>query len=169
MKLRLSEWASIADIVGAAAIVVSLLFVGLQIRNSARQTELNTQALQMSAYQSLIGEVNNQSRFFIEELPDWWFEQPGDLSAHQRNQQANFFLMAIRFGDLAFYQHELGMLSDDRLESVIGVLRNMWCRPQFIQFWNGGQGPGFRDNVVSSYRQFVDAGISESCSAGNSE
>lgn len=164
MKLRLSEWANIADIVGAAAIVVSLLFVGLQIRNSARQTELNTQALQMNAYQSLIGEVNNQSRFYIEELPDWWFERPENLSAQELNQQSNFFLMAIRFGDLAFYQHELGMLSGDRLESVIGVLRNMWCRPEFIEFWNGWQGTGFRENVVASYREFVDAGILESCS-----
>ena len=69
--MKLEKWALIAEIIGAVAIVVSLIFVGLEIRNGADQTRLNTQALQMSAYQELIGEVNTLSRFYIQNLDDF--------------------------------------------------------------------------------------------------
>ena len=38
MKLKLSEWASMAEVVGAIAIVVSLIFVGMQINDGNRET-----------------------------------------------------------------------------------------------------------------------------------
>ena len=38
MKKTLSDWASIAEILGAVAIVVSLLFVGFQINDGNRET-----------------------------------------------------------------------------------------------------------------------------------
>ena len=49
--------ARFAEIASAAAVVISLIFVGLEVRESARQTELNTQSLQLSAYQDLIGQI----------------------------------------------------------------------------------------------------------------
>ena len=38
MKKTLSDWASIAEILGAVAVVVSLLFVGFQINDGNRET-----------------------------------------------------------------------------------------------------------------------------------
>ena len=42
MKIRLSEWANIAEIIGAVAIVLSLVFVGLQIEEGNRETRAAT-------------------------------------------------------------------------------------------------------------------------------
>ena len=42
MKFKLSEWASIAEILGAIAIVISLLFVGFQISDSNREARAAT-------------------------------------------------------------------------------------------------------------------------------
>ena len=42
MKQRLSDWASIAEIISAVAIVVSLIFVGMQIRDNTVATEAAT-------------------------------------------------------------------------------------------------------------------------------
>ena len=42
MTIKLSEWASIAEILGAAAVVVSLLFVGFQISDGNRETRAAT-------------------------------------------------------------------------------------------------------------------------------
>jgi hypothetical protein len=39
MKRSLAEWANVAEIVGAFAIVVSLVFVGVQIRDNTRATQ----------------------------------------------------------------------------------------------------------------------------------
>ncbi len=38
LKLKLSEWASVAEIIGGLAIVASLLFVGLEVRENTRVT-----------------------------------------------------------------------------------------------------------------------------------
>lgn len=35
MKLKLSEWANIAEIIGAFAVVISLIYVGIQVNDSA--------------------------------------------------------------------------------------------------------------------------------------
>ena len=161
--MKLEKWALIAEIIGAVAIVVSLIFVGLEIRNGADQTRLNTQALQMSAYQELIGEVNTLSRFYIQNLDEWYFDQPEELTAKQRNTIGNLNVMTSRFGDLAFYQYQLGMISEARLESVIGVLKGSWCRRSFQDFWNGTDGEGFRARAVPEYRDFVEAGMAKDC------
>ena len=36
-KLRLSEWAHIAEMIGAIAVVISLLYVGVQVGNNTRE------------------------------------------------------------------------------------------------------------------------------------
>ena len=41
-NLKLAEWASIAEILGAVAVVVSLLFVGFQINDGNRETKAAT-------------------------------------------------------------------------------------------------------------------------------
>ena len=42
LKLKLSEWASVAEIIGGLAIVASLLFVGLEVRENTRVTMLTS-------------------------------------------------------------------------------------------------------------------------------
>lgn len=42
MKIKLTEWASMAEIIGALAIVISLVFVGLQINDSNREARAAT-------------------------------------------------------------------------------------------------------------------------------
>ena len=45
-RLQLSEWASIAEVIGAAAVVLSLVYVGLEINeNTAEVREANRQQL----------------------------------------------------------------------------------------------------------------------------
>ena len=48
---KLREWALIAEIISAIAVVLSLIFLAFQIRDGTRQTALNTQAVQATALQ----------------------------------------------------------------------------------------------------------------------
>jgi hypothetical protein len=48
MDLQISDWANIAEIVGALAVTISLVFVGLQVR-------ANTVATQSATYQDAVG------------------------------------------------------------------------------------------------------------------
>ena len=57
----LRKWALVAEILGGAAVVLSLIFVGFQIRQSSLQTEQNTVALEVSAYQNLVALMNDMN------------------------------------------------------------------------------------------------------------
>lgn len=52
MNQKLSDWANIAEIVSAVAIVVSLIFVGMEIRR-------NTEAEYLSSYDRLLADTAN--------------------------------------------------------------------------------------------------------------
>jgi len=63
--MKPTNWKETAEIVGVAAIVVSLIFVGLETRNGSVQAELNTRALEMTAYQQLIESISEMNRLSI--------------------------------------------------------------------------------------------------------
>jgi len=52
MNQKLSDWASIAEIISAVAIVISLIFVGMEIRR-------NTEAEYLSSYDRLLAEMTD--------------------------------------------------------------------------------------------------------------
>jgi len=51
-KLRLTDWASIAEVVGAFGIVISLIYVGIQVRD-------NTEEVRVTNRQQLIGRAHS--------------------------------------------------------------------------------------------------------------
>jgi len=51
MKEKLQEYALVAEIIGGVAIVISLVFVGVQVSQTAEETATNTTAIRASAYQ----------------------------------------------------------------------------------------------------------------------
>ncbi len=160
MKIDRGRFTQIAS---AAAVVLSLAFVGLEVRESARQTELNTQSLQVSAYQDLIAQIgamnergmdNPELSLLIAETSS--FEE---ISGIEEEQVWSNLMLIARHGDMAFYQYELGMLTEERLESALGPLKSAVCMPVFRHFWSFSG-----HNFVASYREFVDNKIStQSC------
>ena len=55
------------EIVSAIAVVISLDFVGFEIRNSSEQVAQNTETMQVSAYQDLNGRIVEMNATEIEE------------------------------------------------------------------------------------------------------
>ena len=49
------------------AVIASLIFVGIETRNGAIQAELNTEAIEMAAYQQLIDSINDMNALMIEQ------------------------------------------------------------------------------------------------------
>jgi hypothetical protein len=76
MNQKLSDWASVAEILGAAAIVVSLIFVGFQVRQNTdylRRGENNATMEQASAVRLLtidMAEILVKSRNGVDALSD---------------------------------------------------------------------------------------------------
>ena len=71
MKLKLSEWASIAEIIGAFAVVISLIYVGIQVNDSTsavRAASANDANVAMQNWYLQIGSNQQTSELFYQAL-----------------------------------------------------------------------------------------------------
>lgn len=151
------NWKDVLEAVGFLAIIGSLYFVGVETKNSAEQTALNTRATEIAAYQELIANILEMNAIgiadenvaaILREMRD------GDPElAHLTRLQSAFF-MQFRHGDIAYFMHEQGAIDEDRLRSTLRPLPLVG--PTGIRFWNEN-----KFVFVAGYQKYVDALIEE--------
>jgi len=136
--------------VGITAIVASLIFVGIETQNSTDQTILNTQALEIAAYQELMNNISETNSLSIQnrgaaEISAKIYGQ-ADIESWQT--QAALFTL-FRHGDMAYFMFERGVISEDRL---LSALRPLPMQSEVGQeFWNT------RKLVfVEGYQEYID-------------
>jgi len=148
-----------AELAAAISVVVSLVFVGLQIRQGTAETALNTRVAEAAAYQDLQAQLAVVTTVQIEN-PDLreamsrvgagdQLDAPGDEDA--RHIYVAYARLVIRLGDVAFYQRETGLIDDARLVSMLAPLRvDVLGTPLGRSVWESMRGslvPGFVDYV----------------------
>ena len=148
----------IAQIASAAAVAISLVFVGLEVKETAEQTALNTVSLQVAAYQSLIGQIDDWNRTILDpeiaELAMRLEDPNGDwseLSDIDQSRARSLLYLLIRHADMAFYQYERGMLPEERLESALVPFLFNISAPMGRAHWENAKA-----NFVPSFRAYVD-------------
>lgn len=128
MKERLQEYALIAEIISAIAVVAGLIFVGLEISQSTEQSALNTRALETAAYQDLISQIltiNNQydSDPYLVDLSVRGYR--GELTdPTEINMYWSYAVTLARHSDMACFQFQQGILSEARLASAMAIFMN---------------------------------------------
>jgi len=145
------------EVIGFVAVIGSLIFVGIETKNSSEQTELNTRAVEIAAYQQLmsnISEVNalsimsDQAAAIIAAMRDW-----PETNVHAQRVSSAFF-QQFRHGDMAYFMFERGVIDEDRLRSSLRPL------PLYGEsgrsFWRQNKG-----NFVESYQQYIDRLLEE--------
>jgi len=110
MGLGLSEWSAFAEILGAIAIVISLVFVGFQVR-------ANTRATQAAVYQEHMGyEIDFVTRVGSDpKLANLWERTQRDfpsLEGDEKIQGTYLFIGAMRLWEGYYMQWRAGTLSD---------------------------------------------------------
>ncbi len=115
-ETRLQRWALTAEIIGAIAIVVSLVFVGFQLKESARATKSATandaHALTISWYTAL-GNSDSSSDLFFRFITDF-----DSLSQQESFQAVMLIHAAILSFQNSYYLVEEGSL-DERIRNTI--------------------------------------------------
>ena len=127
-KKNLRNWALIAEIVGGMAVVVSLIFIGFQIKQSSLESNLNTRAIEVNAYQVLARQMN-EIRFESMINPDF----SALLESVMRNeipavapidrQVASYLGYIAQHSNMAFFQFSQGLITDEQLYGMLGGLR----------------------------------------------
>lgn len=151
------QWKDLLEAIGFLAIIGSLYFVGVETRNSAEQTALNTQAIEISAYQALTANILEANAIAIAdedaaEILRAMRDGNPDQARSTRIQSA--FFMQFRHGDIAYFMHKQGAIDEDRLRSTLRPLP--LAGPTGLKFWNEN-----KFVFVEGFQQYIDALIEE--------
>ena len=149
----------ILESIGFAAIIASLIFVGIETRNSTRQAELNTQALEIASYQELMNNITELNLLTLEnpdvaELMRKAFATDEELTVIENYRFTRAAFARLRHGDIAYFQYSRGAISADRLSSAFKVVN--LGNPRMREFWEDRQG-----NFVQDYQDYVNGYLAE--------
>ncbi|MDG2177122.1 MAG: hypothetical protein P8M72_13475 [Gammaproteobacteria bacterium] len=129
MKEKLQEFAFIAEIISALAVIAGLIFVGLETRQSSEETALNTRAIETAAYQDLISQIIdiNMSILSVEKLRDVYFLAQTEELTNQEdiNIFGNYAITVARHADLSCFQYQQGLIDEERLVATLAIFINI--------------------------------------------
>ena len=115
MKEILEEYALIAEIISGIAIVISLVFVGLQIRGNTRATQASTfQSIATLDINMLLNFGNSKE---LARLISTFRDNPDSLTEEEQNHGFYLFGAEVRHVENLFLQNENRMLSEKHWQS----------------------------------------------------
>lgn len=107
MKLKLSDWANIADIVGAIALVCSLVYVGYELHlNTIETRAANIQAMAAHSQAFNLALATNPHLTKILGTP------LEELTSAQVTQVRRFLITGLRGAETSYILYTKGMLDD---------------------------------------------------------
>ena len=141
--MTLESWAYIAEILGAVAVVASLIYVGIQIRDSNRVNQANARhnisefVLQISMFNG-----NHADRIAeIQKKIDDGIALSGAEQSFQWSSHMNMMLHAETY----YHHYELGLMPDGHWKGYVRYVEGYSTTPGFVEFWSD-VGPAFSRN-----------------------
>ncbi len=123
--MTIIELGALGEFVGAIAVVGTLIYLAVQIRQNTSQIRDNVLSLQVNAYQDLINRIADVNKLVISD-GEWASiavkaaENPTELDSIELSRYMSFLMMLIRHADMAYLQYEKGMLDHERFLSALG-------------------------------------------------
>jgi hypothetical protein len=117
MKAKLLEWASVAEIVSGIAVVITLVFLVLSIREETAVTRA-------AVYSDLLEEINRLDEVVIADpelsrLIDAFADQDtAGLDEAERRRLQKMVLALFRIYDKAYFANEAGLVGDPEWERM---------------------------------------------------
>jgi len=134
MGLNLSDYAKLAEIISAFAIVVSLIFVGFQLKDNAKATRSATANATISticAWYSATGQNEQASAMFLNGM-----ENPAALSREKWFQFVfNLHALMLIFQNSHYLGVE-GTLDYEIRDSLTAVIAAAKDQPGFQRYWD---------------------------------
>lgn len=120
--MQLSDWAALAEILSATAVIVSLIFVGAQIRENTRATHAATLQDHMGYEMDFVTRVGADPG--LAKIWDTALNDFESLEGDQRIQGTYLLLGAMRLWEGYYLQWRAGTLSDDGWKAREPLVRN---------------------------------------------
>lgn len=133
MKLKLSELANIAEVIGAFAVVVSLVYVGVQVNDSnsaVRSASVNDANVAVQEWYMQIGSDEQTSRLFYSAL------MSNEVTSNEDEFQ---FIMMFHGVFLAFQNSYLmseeGTIDSELVDGLTGAILAVKDTPGMKRYW----------------------------------
>jgi len=162
--VTLSDFAAIAEIVGAVAIVVTIIYLAVQVKHSRESLDANTKAIRGQAISDITRNVHDQMHMMI---------QGHDIAAmfkrfvteDELGQQDAFLLDSVLSAVFVarqneYFQWKQGLLDDEVFTSLHHVILTILSSPNGQHWWeNEG-----RRMFAQGFVDFVDDMVQDSSS-----
>ena len=144
---QLQKWALIAEIIGAFAVVLSLIYLAFEVNE-------NTRVLEASSRQ----ELASQDIAYLSSALDSTIlagaiaktRSGQELTPLEESQMTERQHLNFRVFENAFYQTQIGALEESEWERYEGIIRALICNNRYAQkMWDRNMTfqPGFRQTV----------------------
>ena len=133
MKAKLSDLASIAEVIGAIAIVVSLIYVGVQVNDSTlavRSATANDTSAALSSWYSQMGNSQQGSEVFWRGMTKPESLTPEETFQFIVNVHGIFWLYQA-----SYYLAQEGTLDEELEDSVFNTMLGLRELPGFRFYW----------------------------------
>ena len=134
MKLKLSEWASIAEIIAAIGVILSLIFVGLQINEGNQETRAATTQASADAEAFMIATMLSQSDIWHKVVTGAPFDSEEEIRSG-----ILLFNLVITESENRFHQFNSGFLDSQSWNGRVASLRPLLRLPAF-EVWKESYG-----------------------------
>ena len=140
---------AIGEIVGAAAVVFSLVYLAIQIRNQNKESQAAAVHQVIEGYRSSIATLYNP------EMAKTWILGIDDYTQLSRTQKLQFDIyltVALRSFEDAYYQWKQKRLDDEIWRSALTPLVDVMSTNAFAHFWKHR-----RHHFRPEFADYVDA------------
>ncbi len=156
-KPRLQEWAAIAEILSSIAVLATLIFFVIEIRQTKDAVRANT-------YQGMAAmTVDFNAQFFenpeVSEFIERTASEDYELTASEAIRLRAMISAQYRMTDNIYFQYEVGTISRRRMESLLHpLILNLRRRGKMRSEWENGEDRYLLDPGVVAY---IDSKIYE--------
>ena len=157
--MSLDALGNIGDFVGGLGVVITLIYLAVQIRQNTATVRASGSASHNEGFNSvlLLLSQDNDAR-------DIYFRGLADYEALSAEQQLHFDLLAIYILQSilgSFYLHREGAISDDAWQDALFWLSSVTSQPGFHSMWEK-----WRPRVPPGLREFVDGTLTSTSASG---
>ncbi len=150
--MTLSDFAAIAGLISSVAVLVSLVYLGLQVRQADRNQQASIRQNRSSRVVEIVLSATDAS---IAEAVSKGLAGAQDMSGTQLVQFSSYCRGVFYAAEDDFYQHREGLLSDDAFASYLNGVKASFVSPGMRVAWMrqrnayGKEFVAFMDKIVA--------------------
>ncbi len=149
--MTLEDLGNLGELLGALAVVISLVYLAIQIRQ-------NTRAVRSSAEHTVFQSAIDLDRMLVSdrELTRIWNlgrSNPDELNQEEERQFRRLMSMFYRNFENLYLQHENGLVDDRVFATWKTIIIQVSQQPGAIHWWQS-----YSEVLIEEFRDFVEKG-----------